>query len=160
VRNLFFAEVVSEPRHTVFQSDGVQSSVARRASTVVPRGRLQNIPESFDSAAFSEKFGSWGSAWRPLNDAEGDCSNSCFRCFQLIQQVEGDTSQFLDDARGFRAFKRQGRIRARVVGEDYVIHDDVFVEAGDQTLAYHRKRNTEKLVGLDVSLDLGLNVSL
>jgi hypothetical protein len=90
----------------------------------------------------------------------GDCGDSCFRCFELIERTEVDTSQRLDQARGFRPFQRESCVCVRAIIESYVVHDDVFVEAGDQTFTYHREGNAEELAGLRVRFDLGLNVSL
>src|SRR5467141_569588 len=165
MRDLFFSEVIAEPRHTLRQPQPAQCRVSHGPAAVLPRRTRKNPPELPQLFAFDHEFSSSNSSRRSLynspgNRAAGNRTNGAIARGKVLKLGDVDAGQFLHDRGGLRTFQRQSAVACRLIGQRHVIHDDVLVEPFDQPLANHRVRHAEEPVREGASLSLCENVPL
>jgi len=160
VGDLFFAEVVPEPRNALSEARGTQRGVAHRRA-FVPADRIQkNLPELGKFLALGKKLCPWDSARRSLGDETGNGTylSAVSGKFLILREV--GAGNFFDKCGGLGTFQRERAIPWRFIDLGHVIHDDEFFEHFDESFANHGVGNAEEPVGNGVRLDLRKNVPL
>src|ERR1700693_3982798 len=79
MRNLFLAEVISKPWHSLNESLRAQRLVAHRPAAMPPRGFQKNIPERLQLAELHNKFSTRYSARSTPHHLAGNCSSRVIR---------------------------------------------------------------------------------
>src|SRR5215469_3441199 len=162
VWNLFFAEVVAEPRIALFEPDGVQRFVARRCSANRACRIEQGFPEFGYALARRKEFAAGVTAGGATDQKARDPVRGNFAGFAFDEVGQLHPSYLLDSVCGAGAFEGQRSIFGREVGQGDIVHDDVFVERGNQPLANHGVRDAKQFlragVGFDFRLDMPLRV--
>ena len=145
VGNLLFAEVVAVPGNALLEARGAECLVAGGAAAVFARGFEKNVPERFGVRAIDEEFGAGGAARRTFAEAAGNPLHGDRPRFEFGEIRGIDAGEFFGEQRSFRAFERERREIVRAVGERDVVHDDVFVERGDQRFTDDARRRRRKV---------------
>jgi len=160
VGDLLFAEVVSEPGSAKFKAESVECLVAGGAATVLARGFEKDLPERFGVGAINEELGASGAAGRALAEAAGNPLYGDEARFEFGKIGGIDAGEFFGDKRGFGAFHGECGEVGGAVGEGDVIHDDVFVERGDERFADAGVGEAEEFFGKIVSFDFREDAAL
>src|SRR5712664_32253 len=165
VGDLFFAEVIAEPRHALSEAGGAQRPVSHRAAAVLPRRLRKNLPKLRQFFALGDELRARDSSRRALdqstrNAATGNRANSAIVGGKFVNLREVDAGKLLSNRGGFRTLQRERAVSRRLVGQRDVIHDDVFVEPLDQALANHGVRDAEEPVRKRIRFDLGDDMPL
>src|SRR6516162_6849583 len=111
---------------------------------------MKEVPKRFDVRAVYEKLRAGRTTRRALAEAarNGVCGDEAR--FEFRQISELDAGELLGDQGGLRAFERKGGEFGGTVAEGDVVHDDVFVESGDEAFADTGVGVGEELVGQGV----------
>src|SRR5258708_4691188 len=165
VRDLFFAEVVAEPRHALSQAGCAQRRVSHGAAAVLPRRFRKNLPKLRQFFALGDELRARDSSRRALdqstrNAATGNRADSSIVGGKVVKLREVDAGKLLSNRGGLRALQRERAVACCLVGQRYVIHDDVFVEPLDQALANHGVGDAEEPVRKRIRFDLGDDMPL
>src|SRR6266852_5233020 len=160
VGDLLFAEVVAEPRDALSEAGGAQRGVAHRPAFVPARRIGKNLPKLRQFFALGEELSPGDSSGRPLHDAAGHRTDSSTVKGKFFKLRDVNAGNIFVKRGGLRTLQRQRAVAGRLIGEGHVIHDDVFVEPFDQTLANHGVGDAEEPVGERVGFDLRENVPL
>src|SRR6266446_586749 len=160
VRDLLFAVVVGEPGSAKFEPKSAESLIAGGHAAVFARGLEKDLPERFGVGAVNEELGANCAARGALAEAAGNPLHGDEARFEFGKIGGIDAGEFLGDKRGFRAFYGECGEVGGAVGEGDVIHDDVFVERGDQRFADAGVGEAEEFFGKVVGFDFGEDAAL
>src|SRR5713226_8628370 len=160
VGDLLFAEVVAEPGDALSKAGGAQRGVAHRPAFVPARCVGKNLPKLRQFFALGEELSPGDSSGRALHDAAGHRTDSSAVKGKFFKLRDVNAGNLFDKRGGLRTLQRQRAVAGCLIGEGHVIHDDVFVEPFDQTLANHGEGDAEEPVGERVGFDLRENVPL
>src|SRR6266850_642668 len=160
VRDLFLAEVVSEPRHALRQPQTAQRRVTHRPATVFPRSIQQNLPKRRKFFALNHELRSRNSTRRTLHDPAGNCADSAVRGRKFGERTDLYAGDFTHYCGGLRPFQRQRAETLRLIRQRHVIHDDEFFQHFHQPFANHGVGHAEQFVRECIRFNLRENVSL
>src|SRR5436190_3987657 len=108
MRNLLVAEVVTEPRNTLFQSQSIQRFVTYGSSACAFDRFAKHIPESRQIFSRRKKFRTRNATGRPPGQSARNASHSGLLERQFLEITEIDRRQLLRNFRCIRSFERHG----------------------------------------------------
>src|ERR1700674_206691 len=160
VRNLLFAEVISEPRHALRQPQRAQRHVAHRPAAKLSHRLEQNLPDLRHLISLDNKLGPGNFSRRPLHDPAGNRTHAAVAREKFSESCDVHTRNFAYDRSSLRSLQRQRRVSLGLIRQCHVVHNDEFVQHFDQPRANHRVGNAEERLRERVRLDLRQDVPL